>query len=121
MQISYAGMDRVGMDWVGMDWIAKNGEEIKMKPQDYTGLTQVKSGLMKRNLVIICENLWTKVVAIFSPRTLRKGQTAIEYSLIMFALLFVFSMMYRSLQWYLSKEFESGGIVILKMYKEDPW
>jgi uncharacterized protein (UPF0333 family) len=52
---------------------------------------------------------------------LRKGQTAIEYSLIMLALLVVFSMMYRSLQWYLSKEFKTGGIVILRMYKEDPW
>ena len=52
---------------------------------------------------------------------LRKGQTAIEYSLIMLALLFLFSMMYRSLQWYLAKEFKAGGIIVLQMYKEDPW
>ncbi|MBU4205221.1 hypothetical protein KKH26_03560 [Patescibacteria group bacterium] len=52
---------------------------------------------------------------------LRRGQTAIEYSLIMLALLFVFSMMYRSLQWYLSNELKGGGTIILRMYKEDPW
>ncbi|MBU2530200.1 MAG: hypothetical protein KKD35_04085 [Elusimicrobia bacterium] len=51
---------------------------------------------------------------------LRKGQTAVEYSLIMLALLFVFTIMYTSLQWYLSKEFKSGGIIILRMYKETP-
>ena len=54
------------------------------------------------------------------PYTLKKGQTAIEYSLIMLALLFVFSMMYRSLQWYLAKEFRVGGVIILRMYKETP-
>ncbi|MEA3306452.1 MAG: hypothetical protein U9Q34_01545 [Elusimicrobiota bacterium] len=55
------------------------------------------------------------------PSPLRRGQTAIEYILIMLALFFVFSMMYRSLQWYLSKEFRAGGIIVLRMYKEDPW
>ena len=54
-------------------------------------------------------------------RTKRKGQTAIEYLLVTVSLLFVFVMMYRSLQWYLSGQFTKGGIIILKMYKEDPW
>ena len=51
----------------------------------------------------------------------RRGQTAIEYLLVTVSLLFVFVMMYRSLQWYLSGQFTKGGVIILKMYKEDPW
>ena len=51
---------------------------------------------------------------------LRRAQTTIEYSLIMLARLFVFTAMYRSLQWYLAKEFRTGGIIILRMYKENP-
>lgn len=54
-------------------------------------------------------------------RKKRKGQTAVEYILIMLPLLILFVMMYRSLQWYLSREFKSAGAVIVKMYKEDPW
>jgi len=54
-------------------------------------------------------------------RARRKGQTAIEYLLVTVSLLFVFVMMYRSLQWYLSNQFTRGGIIILQMYKEDPW
>ena len=51
----------------------------------------------------------------------RRAQTAIEYLLVTVSLLTVFIMMYRSLQWYLSKQFTRGGIIILRMYKEDPW
>jgi len=51
----------------------------------------------------------------------RRGQTAIEYLLVTVSLLFVFVMMYRSLQWYLSSQFTKGGVIILRMYKEDPW
>jgi Flp pilus assembly pilin Flp len=54
-------------------------------------------------------------------RRSRKGQTAIEYLLVTVSLLFVFVMMYRSLQWYLSDQFTRGGVIILQMYKEDPW
>ena len=51
---------------------------------------------------------------------LRRGQTAIEYVLVMLALLVVFTMLYSSLQWYLAREFKAGGIIILRMYKETP-
>ena len=53
--------------------------------------------------------------------SLRRGQTAIEYLLVTVSLLTVFIMLYRSLQWYLAKQFTSGGVIILRMYKEDPW
>ncbi|HBB66149.1 MAG: hypothetical protein A2X28_04350 [Elusimicrobia bacterium GWA2_56_46] len=56
-----------------------------------------------------------------SSLILRKGQTTIEYLLVTVSLLTVFVMMYRSLQWYLSKQFTNGGVIILRMYKEDPW
>jgi len=55
-----------------------------------------------------------------SSLILRKGQTTIEYLLVTVSLLTVFVMMYR-LQWYLSKQFTNGGVIILRMYKEDPW
>ena len=56
------------------------------------------------------------------PSTLkRRGQTTVEYLLVTVSLLTVFVMMYRSLQWYLSKQFTNGGVIILRMYKEDPW
>jgi len=56
-----------------------------------------------------------------SFRRRRPGQTAIEYLLVTVSLLFVFVMMYRSLQWYLGNQFTKGGIIVLRMYKEDPW
>ena len=52
--------------------------------------------------------------------TKRRGQTAIEYLLVTVSLLTVFIMMYRSLQWYLARQFTTGGVIILRMYKEDP-
>ncbi|MFA6433176.1 MAG: hypothetical protein WCW52_00625 [Elusimicrobiales bacterium] len=55
------------------------------------------------------------------PRRRRGGQTAIEYLLVTVALLTVFTVLYRSLQWYLSRQFTTGGVMILRMYKEDPW
>jgi hypothetical protein len=51
----------------------------------------------------------------------RRGQTAVEYLLVTVALVIAFTMMYRSLQWYLSRQFTSGGVIILRMYQEDPW
>ncbi len=51
----------------------------------------------------------------------RRGQTAIEYLLVTVSLLAVFVMLYQSLQWYLSSQFTRGGVMILQMYKEDPW
>ena len=62
-----------------------------------------------------------KVGGPSSLRRRRSGQTAIEYLLVTVSLLFVFVMMYRSLQWYLSNQFTRGGMIILQMYKEDPW
>ena len=58
---------------------------------------------------------------LYSPIVLRRGQTAIEYILVTVALVMAFAFMFRSLQWILSKEFKKGGIVILKMYKADPY
>lgn len=54
-------------------------------------------------------------------RTQRKGQTTIEYLLVTISLLFVFVIMYKSLQYALSNQFKRGGLVIIKMYKVDPW
>ena len=54
-------------------------------------------------------------------RRLRRGQTAVEYLLVTVVLTVAFSMMYRVLQSYLTRQFTQGGIIILQMYKEDPW
>ena len=54
------------------------------------------------------------------PSTLRRGQTTVEYILVTVALLVVFVGLYRSLQWYLKKEFRAGGIVVMRMYKQSP-
>lgn len=51
----------------------------------------------------------------------RKGQTAIEYLLVTVSLLFVFVIMFKALQYALANQFKRGGLVIIKMYKEDPW
>jgi len=56
-----------------------------------------------------------------SPNTLRRGQTAIEYLLVTVALTVAFASVYRVLQWYLASQFTTGGVVILRMYQEDPW
>jgi len=50
----------------------------------------------------------------------RRGQTTVEYLLVTISLLFVFVMMYKSLQYALANQFKRGGFVIIKMYKEDP-
>ena len=54
-------------------------------------------------------------------RRLRRGQTAVEYLLVTVVLTVTFALVYRVLQSYLSRQFMQGGIVILRMYKEDPW
>ncbi|OGR51407.1 MAG: hypothetical protein A2049_07430 [Elusimicrobia bacterium GWA2_62_23] len=51
----------------------------------------------------------------------RRGQTAVEYLLVTASLLFVFVMMYKALQYALANQFKRGGLVIIRMYKEDPW
>ena len=51
----------------------------------------------------------------------RKGQTAIEYLLVTVSLLFVFVIMFKALQYALANQFKRGGMVIIKMYKQDPW
>jgi len=55
------------------------------------------------------------------PAARRRGQTAVEYLLVTASLLFVFVMMYKALQYALSNQFKRGGLVIIRMYKEDPW
>lgn len=54
-------------------------------------------------------------------RMKRRGQTTIEYLLVTISLLFVFIVMYKSLQYALAGQFKRGGLVIIKMYKVDPW
>ena len=54
-------------------------------------------------------------------RSKRSGQTAVEYLLVTISLLFVFVMMYKALQYSLSNQFKRGGLVIIRMYKADPW
>jgi len=54
-------------------------------------------------------------------RRKRRGQTAVEYLLVTASLLFVFVMMYKALQYALANQFKRGGLVIIRMYKEDPW
>lgn len=51
----------------------------------------------------------------------RRGQTAIEYLLVTVSLLFVFVIMFKALQYALANQFKRGGLVIIKMYKQDPW
>jgi len=50
----------------------------------------------------------------------RYCQTAIEYLLVTASLLFVFVMMYRALQFSVANQFKRGGMVIMKVYVEDP-
>lgn len=51
----------------------------------------------------------------------RRGQTTVEYLLALASLLFVFVVMYKALSYAVANHFRRGGIVIIKMYKEDPW
>ena len=51
----------------------------------------------------------------------RKGQTTVEYLLVTVSLVFVFVMMYKALQYSLANQFKRGGMVVIRMYKEDPW
>lgn len=49
----------------------------------------------------------------------RKAQTTVEYILITLVLVVVFVIMHKALQWGVARQFERGGVMILKMYKED--
>ncbi len=51
----------------------------------------------------------------------RSGQTVIEYLLVMVSLLFVFSMMYKALNYALAGQFSRGGQVILRVYEASPY
>jgi len=51
----------------------------------------------------------------------RKGQTAVEYILTTVSLFLSFTMMYRGIQWYVSKQFQDGAKMIATAYIEDPW
>ena len=67
---------------------------------------------------------WKLNPKCFSPaalKRLRRGQTAVEYLLVTVVLTVAFSMIYRVLQSYLTRQFTQGGVIILRMYKEDPW
>jgi len=50
----------------------------------------------------------------------RRGQTAVEYLLVTVALLVVFVSLYKTLQWYLARQFSAGGVIVIKMYMENP-
>lgn len=50
----------------------------------------------------------------------RRGQVVIEYLLVSVSLLFVFTMMYKALQFSISNQFKRGGLVILRVYVEEP-
>jgi hypothetical protein len=62
-----------------------------------------------------------RFVPLFLPLLKRRGQTVVEYLLVTVALTIAFSTMYRVLQWYLTRQFSAGGVMILRMYKEQPW
>ena len=51
----------------------------------------------------------------------RRGQTVVEYLLVMVSLLIVFVVMFKALQYALGNQFKRGGMVIVRMYKADPW
>jgi len=55
-----------------------------------------------------------------APFTLRRGQTAVEYLLVTASLLFVFVMMHRALQYSVANQFKRGGMVIMRVYIENP-
>jgi len=54
-----------------------------------------------------------------SKKKKRLGQTAIEYLLVTVSLLFVFTTMYKALQYAVANQFKRGGSVIMKVYIED--
>lgn len=48
----------------------------------------------------------------------RRGQTTVEYLLVMAALTVAFFMVYRVLQYSLTRQFKTGGVIILRMYSQ---
>lgn len=48
----------------------------------------------------------------------KKAQTTVEYLLVMAALTVAFFMVYRVLQYSLTRQFKTGGVMILKMYSQ---
>jgi ABC-type sulfate transport system permease subunit len=48
----------------------------------------------------------------------RKGQTVVEYILVTVALVMVFVIMYRALQWAVADAFKSGAKVVVRTYIE---
>ena len=59
-------------------------------------------------------------MAAAGERRARRGQVVIEYLLVSVSLLFVFTMMYKALQFSISNQFKRGGMVILKVYIAEP-
>lgn len=51
---------------------------------------------------------------------LSKGQTAVEYLLVTASLFFVFVIMHRALQYSIANQFKRGGMVIMRVYIENP-
>ncbi|MGC8866893.1 MAG: hypothetical protein ACP5IO_05610 [Elusimicrobiales bacterium] len=49
----------------------------------------------------------------------RNAQTTVEYILITLVLVVVFVIMHKALQWAVARQFERGGVMILRMYKEN--
>lgn len=52
------------------------------------------------------------------PRTLRRAQTTVEYLLVMAALTVAFFMVYKVLQYSLTRQFKTGGVIVLRMYSQ---
>ncbi|MCX5793057.1 MAG: hypothetical protein NTY45_12710 [Elusimicrobia bacterium] len=53
-------------------------------------------------------------------RLRRSGQTAVEYILVTTSLFFVFVIMHRALQFSIANQFKRGGMVIMRVYIENP-
>lgn len=49
----------------------------------------------------------------------RLAQTTVEYILITLVLVVIFVILHKALQWAVAKQFESSGIMILRVYKEN--
>lgn len=75
----------------------------------------------RENLTVLLPGLPSPEPAAPRKISARRGQTTIEYLLVMVSLLFVFVIMYRALSYALANQFRRGGVVIMRMYKEDPW
>jgi len=76
---------------------------------------------MKNTIRDMFRKLFTLYSSLFTLLLRRRGQTVVEYLLVTVALTVTFSVMYRTLQWYLARQFRQGGLLILRMYKELPW